>query len=309
MIENLADLKTPRAKRIFVFCSTLLVLLEIVLLIFFQYHHNWIRDPFPGLIQEVLNHLIGASITGFFIAALLIFLLPIEERPKSVEFVDPTLTKKLHDMAVSKTDFWYHHGHTGRWVRNVAMPILAKASVEKGISTSIKLIILDPTDVTVCSLYAEYRNRIAFKENHIRTLRHVQAELLATIVLAQCFDQNPDGLHVEVFLTNQLSLVREDIASTIVFRTQVDPRSPALVFYNINGDHEKAELYNTAKTNFDYAARCCTKRVIARHFPDGPISSEKVKAYLQLMGLVIYQDSGFLNDVLNRVRSNSHPYN
>jgi hypothetical protein len=308
MFENLTELKTARARRIFAFSASSLLFAELALLSVLQYKYSKIPEPFSSVMKEVLVNLVAASITGILLAGLLIYLLPIEEALKSVEVVDPSKTKALHDTALMNSDFWFHHGPIGRWVRITAMPALAKASVEKGITTSVKLILLDPRDSHLCSLYAEYRNRIAFKEGRIKTVRDVQAELLATIIIGQVFEQSPNGLRVQIFLERQLSLVREDIAAQLAFRTQADPRCSAIIYRNTNHDYETAHFYNTAKTEFDFATRCCSQLLPHVRFPEGRISLDAIRAYLNEIGLLLHDDFDFLEDVLKRVQSDFHPY-
>ena len=208
MFENIAELKSARAKKVFAFSASTLLVLEIVSLIFVHSHYSSIPEPFSSILKEVLINLIATSIVAIILSALLIFLLPLEEKVKSVGVLEPSETKTMHETALMNSDFWLHHGHMGRWVRITAMPALAKSSVDKGIDTIVKLIILNPQNVRLCGLYCEYRNRIAFKENRITTTIDVQAELLATIILGQFFDQSPNGLAVQIFLTDQLALVR-----------------------------------------------------------------------------------------------------
>lgn len=308
MLENLSELKTKKAKRIFAFTAILLLTLEIVLLVIVHHYYDQILEPYSSILKEVLINLIAASLTAIFITGLLIFLLPIEEKSKSVEIIDPSKTKALHDHALINTDFWYHHGQIGRWVRTTAMPALAKVSVDKSITTTIKLIILNPKNENLCNLYAEFRNRISFKENNIKTIEDVQAELIATIIIGQIFEQSSNGLNVQVFLDNQLALVREDVNAQAVFRTQVDPRCSAIVYYNLNHDHEKSEYYNIAKTDFDFASRCCDL-LKNEKFPDGDISIQNIKQYLTNIDLLVKSTDSFLTNILNRVKSDYHPYN
>ena len=306
MFENLAQLKTPRARRVFAFSATTLLILELVLLGLLEHFSDSIPDPYFSVIKEVLVHLTGASITAMFLVGLLVYLLPAEEKLKSVEIFSPSQTKALHDSALLTSDFWYHHGHIGRWVRTTAMPALARISVENGIITTIKLILLNPRNSKLCELYAEYRNQISFKENTLKTIEDVQAELLATIITGQKFDQGANGLGVHIFLEDQLSLVREDISSTAVFRTQVNPRCPSIVYRKL--DHDTSEFYNAAKTNFDFAARCCTRLIPEAKFPDGQLTIDKIKAYLAHVGLLVHEDHDFLKSVMTRVQSDYHPY-
>ncbi len=309
MFDNLAQLKSGKAKRIFAFSATLLLVLEFAILSLIQAQSDVISEPYFSVMKETFVHLIAACITGMFVLMILVYLLPIEEKLKLVEVLEPSRTKALHDEALGKSEFWFHHGHIGRWVRMRAMHALAKMSVEKGISTSVKLILLNPRNENLCKLYAEYRNRIAFREDKINTVRDVQAELLATIIIGKKFDQSPDGLRVQVFLEDHLSLVREDISAIAVFRTQVDPRCPAIIFRNINRDHETAEFYNTAKTDFDFATRCCTCLATTDDFPAGPITFDNIKTFLVKANLLLHDDPAFIKSIQNRIQSDYHPYN
>jgi hypothetical protein len=287
----------------------ILLILEIALLSLLQYESDAIPEPYFSVMKEVCVHLIAAGITAMFLVVILIYLLPIEEKLKFVEVLEPSRTKALHDNALANTDFWFHHGHIGRWVRTTAMPALAKASVERGITTSVKLILLNPKNESLCKLYAEYRNRIAFRENRINTIEDVQAEILATIIIGHRYDQSPEGIGVHIFLEDHLSLIREDISAIAAFRTQVDPRCPAIIYRNISRDHETPEFYNTAKTEFDFVARCCIQLHRTENFPDGSITTDKIRAFLLKTGLLLRDDPVFLKSVQSRLQSDFHPYN
>jgi hypothetical protein len=305
MLENVAQLKTTRAKRVFAITASAVLIAETFALLFIYFREPRIAEPYYSLLTNVIGNLVASSIAAITVAAIFVYLLPAEASLQDVEVLDPARTTTLHKRALDLTDFWYHNGHIGRWARVTAIPALAKSAMTRG-GITVKLIILDPANKRVCSLYADYRESIAFKEDTIRTLEDVQAELLATIIVGQLYEQKNNGMHVEIFLADRLNLVREDISSIAVFRTQVDPRCPALVYHNHNDLGRKSEYYNTAKSDFEFTSRCC-KLLTTKSFPE-PVTAESTRKYLRSNNLLPYDSLEFATNVYRRVQSQHHPY-
>lgn len=309
MFENLEQLHTGRSRRVFIFSASTLLILEVLVLGIVNFRSGHLKETAFSLTNEVLVNLIAASITAIFLVVLLVYLLPIEERPKAVEILDPSRTKTLHDLALSQTDFWLHHGHIGRWVRIAAMPAMAKLSVERGTTSTVKLLLLNPANESLCGHYLDYRKRIPFKEDTIRTIADVQAEILATVVIASYFHHSHQGLSIQVFFQDQLSLTRDDISATLAFRTQIDPRCPSLVFRNITGPAERSEFYNVARLNFEFATRCGIEANLPHCRNLENFNRAQCAECLRSITESAWNEPSFLDNVIKRVRSDYHPYN
>jgi hypothetical protein len=309
MFENLEQLHTTRSKRVFIFSASALFLLQVLVLGIINYKSDHLGEIAFSLTNEVLVHLIAASITAIFLVLLLIYLLPIEEQQKVVEVLDPSHTKVMHDAALRGTDFWFHQGHIGRWVRIAAMPAMAKSSVEHGATATIKLLVLNPKNEELCNHYLDYRRRIPFKENDIRTVPDVQAEILATVLLASYFHHAHSGLIIHVYLADQLILTRDDISATVAFRTQIDPRCPSLAFRNVTKASERSEFYSIARLNFEYAARRADEIQLTQCAELATLDRAQCVECLTTAKLLIHNNNAFLDNVIRRVRSDYHPYN
>jgi hypothetical protein len=309
MFENLEQLHTTRSRRIFIFSASSLLLLQVLILGIVNYKSGHLREVAFSLTNEIIVNLIAASITAIFLVLLLVYLLPIEERQKAVEVLDPSRTKAMHDAALRRTDFWFHQGHIGRWVRLAAMPAMAASSVDRGTTATIIILLLNPGNEELCNHYLDYRRRIPFKENDIQTISDVQAEILATVLFASHFHHAHSGLSIHLYFDDQLVLTRDDISAIVAFRTQIDPRCPSLVFRNLTETSERSEFYSIARLNFEYAVR----RAIEVPLPSCPelatLSRTQCTEFLTEIGLQVHNEKTFVDNVIERVRSDYHPYN
>ncbi|GAB4023371.1 hypothetical protein GCM10028808_73620 [Spirosoma migulaei] len=308
---DLGNLKTSTARRVFLFVSILIFIIEIIALVLTHEHYKNVPEPYSSIVKEVLINLVAATISAVILLSILIYLIPIERHVGSIEALDSRATKSLHNQTLKTTHFWLHNGHFGRWVRTEAMPYLATLSKENGITTEIKLIILNPTDNDVCTLYMRYRKQISHIDIEIDNVRDVQAELFATILVAQRYNQATDhDLVVKIYLNSQFNLVREDINESVVFRTQVDPKCSAVVYYNKDREHDVSEFYYNAKKNFNFTAKFCQRVPFEPPVPMGELTVENVKTYLNSINLLSNCDSDddFIKKVIKKAHSTYNPY-
>lgn len=308
MFQNLEQLHTVRARRVFLFSATVLLFLQILTFWVLNYKPGHGQDLVQVITNAVLISLIASSITAVILVIILIYLLPVEQKLKLVELLEPSRTKALHLQALDVSDFWFHQGHIGRWVRVTAMPALAKSSVERGVVTTVKMILLNPKNTTLCSHYVDYRRRIAFREESIMSLEDVQAELVASIIISSSYHHGPNSLAVHIFFQDQISLTREDISSIAAFRTQIDPRCPSIVFRNSSLYHETPEFYNISKLNFEFATQCTTEQPLPYCAELEHLTEDNCREFLKRADLLLHDNSTFLKNVLRRVKSDYHPY-
>lgn len=309
MIDGIKKLKSFRSRRIFgTFCILFLGFLALTLTLTVHFRQA-LSSALYDVVYSVQIELIAATIAAALIFAIVLALFEEEAKLEDIMVCDPRRTKVLHDEALVSTDRWNHNGHLGRWVRTTAMPALAKTSVERGVSTKIRLCILNPVNIDLCMKYVAYRNRITFKEPVVTSLIDVQLEILATIVAAKLHHAGPSGLSVEVFLKDFMSLVREDSTSKFVFRTYINPRCSAVVFVNGNG---QCEQFNTAITDFEYttslARRLNLDTLEATGGAGGGVSTDYVKGLLEAVDCLVRDDKPFLEAVVDRLGSSYHPY-
>lgn len=309
MFENISKLKTKRGKTIFFFVLILLVVIEFTLYLLLHFKTSWFHAEVINIGKEVLADIIAATITSGVVALLIFLLLPTENTHKSVEVVDSTKRKELHKWALKNTNYWLHIGHTARWVRLEAMSYLSKISIEKGIDTSVKIIVFNPVNYSICEKYSKYRNRISFKEKgDSKSPESIIADIIAAILSAKYYNQNSCGLTVDVFLTDEFYIFREDISNNACFITQPDPRSYAIALFNLESERTNSELYYGKRVNFNIKTQLLVKLDFTktRYLPVNP-NSENVKKVLNNLNIRNVSDK-VIDLSIQRYSSNYHPY-
>jgi|GEM_PF-3634089 len=308
IIEYVSELKTPKGKRIFIVFTVLLLVIEIGLLFLIGYFKSKTSSWALEIGQTTFIDLIGATISAIIITSLIIYLLPSEEKVVKIDIVDPNTTKSLHDKALHNTDFWFHRGQIGRWVRTEALPTLDKVSKNKSKNIVVETIIIDPKNIELCNHFLKFKESLTFKDVHIKSLEDVQAELLATVIISQYFFQTSSRMKIKVFLTDTLIFTRDDINSLCTFRTQINPRASTIVYYNINQDYEKSEYYNIAKIDFEYTTQKCVL-VCNKDLPvKEKLTVNILKDYLIAIDLLVSSNDNFLKKIIAKVSSDYHPY-
>lgn len=309
MINEISSLRSRKAKNTFFFTTILLLILEIILYTFCYFKENEIGQDLSNISREITADLIAATLTSMIIGGLVFYLLPKEKAIKSVELLEPRDTKKMHDWALKNTNFWYHIGHTARWVRIEAMSYLSKYSIENGVQAEVKAIILNPKNIELCKLYADYRNRISFKEKgENKSSESIRVDIFATILTSKLYNENNCGLTVQLFITDNFTIFREDTSEKCVFRTKPNPKSPSLMFKNRDGEFSKYEFYNGAKTDFQISIKNCKEIELDAGQLSKDLTLNEVKDYLASLNILENPNNQFLEKIIKQVKSDYHPY-
>jgi hypothetical protein len=302
--------EVQKLKMFFFFTTIILLTILIIFYVILYKFPNLLDNDINDILKAILLNLIAAIFTSIIIGLLIFFLLPSEKKMLSVEIVEPNRTKNLHDWALKNTDFWYHFGHTARWVRVTVMPYLSNISIEKGIKTVVKIIIINPLNYDLCRQYSNYRNRISFKEKgDNKSVESISADIYATILKSQYYNQNNCGLEVKVFFTNHFTIYREDLSRKVVFRTQPDPRAPCLMFKDLDQEIDKSEFYHGSKSDFQQQIEMCNEFIFDKNINlEFPLKKENVKSYFSKIGVPL-SNSIDISLIIDRFNSDYHPYN
>jgi hypothetical protein len=262
-----------------------------------------LSDGLLGGAEQLLYGGAGAILGAGLV--LLVFRLfhQTEERLNQVECLDPSQTAKQHDEALSTTDFWYHDGHIARWVRTSAVTALTKTAM-RGAEKDIKALIIDPRNGQMVQEYANYRSRIGYKEPRFVSVDDTIQEILATAIIFQICHESNKGIKVELHFRNYLTNSRIDISSSRAFRTLVDPRVPAAVYYNPKSE-SRTSFYHALREEFSH------QLAVAKKFDFLPTSglnqdrltATQVRSYLQTTGLSIGRNDEYYREIVRRVRS------
>lgn len=206
---------------------------------------------------HIYRNSIAVNIICDAIAALLLslFLFTLwslfsAENLQSIELVDCDDSLKKHRMFLKKTNFWYHDGHLGKWVREKVYPEFIKKKKDKKLS--IKLLILNPLKPATIKNYSLYRKRINEDKKGFQNDKDTIREILLTILISQKTIVEGNGfIDIEVFLREDFNIVRRDFSSNCFFETVAARHSHAIIYNNnfdLNSNHD---YYSTYKQDFE----------------------------------------------------------
>jgi hypothetical protein len=301
----LDKLKSLEARRQFLVVSVLAAVVALganLLLVQESIHHA--PTALNASLQQVSAGIFTGAVTAAFITLMFSWLLGKEESLTLVETLDPLRIRREHEKALNETDFWFHLGHWGRWTRIEAIPALSKRAMASGRKFRVCLIVIDPSDAAACGAFTAYRNQVRSGGNPA-TSEQTIAEILATVVCAATASQHFLAMDVSLFFTHHFSSSRLDVSSSVAFATLVNPRAPALAYFNRPG--RVSTFYDAALNDFEVM-----KSLSIPFRPAAPLTlpltAEKVKAFLEENHLPAYNDEQMVEDVIKRASSTDHPY-
>jgi len=300
-------LRNQQARRQFLVVSTLCAVVALgtnLLLVQSSMSHS--PTALNVSLQQVSAGIFSGAVTAAFLTVMVSWLLGKEEILASVQVLDPIRTQKEVARALDETDFWFHLGHSGGWVRMEALSVLSERARISGRRYKICLIIVDPNNAQAREAYTAYvRHYSQGNDSNIVTVEQALAEILATTLCAVIAPQRFPAVEVSLFFAQHFSSSRLDIASSVAFVSLVDPRMPALVYYNEK--RQGSPFYNAALNDFDVMRTLSTPfRPVAE--PVLPLTNIGVRLFLEANNLPGSSDERFVDEVIRRVLSTSHPY-
>lgn len=301
----LDKLKSLEARRQFLVVSVLAAVVALganLLLVQQSIHHA--PTALNVSLQQISAGIFTGAVTAAFITLMFSWLLGKEESLALVETLDPLRTRREHEKALNETDFWFHLGHSGRWTRIEAIPALSKRAMASGRRYRVCFIIIDPSDVATREAFTAYRNQVR-RGGGPATTEQTVAEVLATVVCAATASQQFPAVDVSLFFTRHFSSSRLDISASVAFATLIDPRAPALGYFNRPG--QVSTFYDAALNDFE------VMKSLSMPFRPAepltlPLTVEKVKVFLEENHLPAYNDEQVVEDIIRRASSTDHKY-
>ena len=229
--------------------------------------------------QVVAGGLFGGVAAAAFLAFVSRYLFKQEAKLEKISVLDTLTTRRVHLEAIGQTEFWWHNGHIGRWVRTTVLPQFAEA-VRDGGPRSVKFVILDPLDDIAISAYAEHRDQVDAIPDGTDTKEDAKVEVLATILTAAHY-QRVAGLDVEVALRGDLNLFRVDLCEVGAFTTLTRDKAPAIEYRK---DKHDSDHYWAARKNFEFALDSSRKVNLSVPIPSDPTVTD-VEGYFRAVGL------------------------
>ncbi|MBT0770149.1 hypothetical protein KIH74_14510 [Kineosporia sp. J2-2] len=137
------------------------------------------------------------------------------------------ITRALRD-ARHHTERWHFRGGTGTYIRAVTLPDCVDQSRRERRSLEVRLEIIDPTNLELCSTYAQFRGSSPNDRDPWDPER-TQREAYATILAAAWYLQRSSFLDIKVGLSQVMPTLRSDLSSSTLVITNERPFGQALL--------------------------------------------------------------------------------
>jgi hypothetical protein len=206
----------------------------------------FLADVIPGVTVEFMSAFL---IAGFFVGMLAL----IREKEQAVDDVSVLFDKDQrpsHIDALNKTTFWYHDGHLANWVRRYVLPNFKERARRTLASCQIKAAILDPSNLAVCVEYLNHVQGLEKDEQRITTLDDLRVELCSSIYRFVT-ERQPDHFEIELYLKQEINLIRNDITAVRAFWTTTGRAKPAIALEN----RPSSLFYQLSCRNFNIAMK------------------------------------------------------
>ena len=196
--------------------------------------------------------------------------------------IDGLLIGKELERLLANPDatMWKFRGGSGRWQRDVVLPTLSKI---RDRDVVYKMLILDPRQDHLCSLYARYRNTHRQGEP-IETTESIRLQLAACIVAA-VWASLLSRVKPEIRLSQVYSPMRLDLGDSGAMMTVSDPVQPGLMMAS------DSWLYRALDDELERAAERAPRVMVDRKLFDayGPTSALDERAVRAVLSGVTVQ--------------------
>jgi hypothetical protein len=169
------------------------------------------------------------------------------ETLKGAAALEPVFAQARED-----TTHWTFLGGTGTYTRAMTLPVcVAKArdSIPRR-GLEIRLLIIDPRNLSLCEMYAEYRTTLPTPVDGTGeswTTDRTRKESFATVLAAGWYRRSYSLLNISVHLMSTMSTFRYDLSDSRIIITQDHPQFPAMVISK-NNPHYHAYVTEIDKT-------------------------------------------------------------
>lgn len=300
-------LRTRKARSVYVTTFILLFIVLFIILLVIDYQKTTdFNETFIDVLRKVLIGILSLLIIATTYFLLIDFILPENETINSIKLVDVNETSRLHKETLKKTEFWFHDGHIGRWVRNEVFKEFISDVKNNANQKIIILVVLNPFNEEVCKAYSIYREAISNSEKDFKTLEDTQQELLATWISSQLIAQQHNNIDIKLYFKDYFQISRFDYSDEYLFETLPDPRCSAIV-YTDSKKMGKSNFYNSKKRGF-LSKKTFFKKIDLDSKRVNVTKITDVKEYLSFHYWEKLDDL-FIEGTLNRVSSKYHPYN
>ncbi|GLW89798.1 hypothetical protein [Actinokineospora globicatena] len=236
-------------------------------------------SPLRSVSAQVLESLIAATVAGAFIAVLLVWLLPADDRVPESDVVQAREIEPLIRAEAAAAREWRVRARTASYFRSRTLPWLAEATVARNVSITVRAQLMDPNDERLLHTYIRYLNTRegAARKWDVDRVRH---EILATVMSVYAWREAFPRLDIEIGLSPTFWIMSLDMSQRVAVVTGQYKGHPAL------GHRDGTAFYNAHRDEFDAGMAGCRVLDPAVRAPKPEdLDTESVKATLTALGL------------------------
>jgi hypothetical protein len=207
-------------------------------------------STFRTVTTQLVESLIAATIAGGFIAILLIWLFPSEDRTPEMELIE---VRDIEPLVRAECNFareWMVRARTASYFRARTLPWLAESAMSRNASIYLRIQVMDPTNEDLLAAYMRY---LSAHEGTAKrwTADRVRNEIYATIVSVYLWRERCPRLEFEVGLSPAFWIVSMDISQRLALITGQRKNHPALSY------RDGTSFYDTYLDEFEAGMQGC----------------------------------------------------
>src|SRR5690242_7593891 len=134
-----------------------------------------------AFLADITEKTLATVLVTVAIAFVIFWLIPTVDERNAITVLHQTDIGTALEEAILRADTWFYRGGTGRFLRAVTAPGIAKSARQKSSTKAIRIQLIDPDNKSACEHYARYRKGQASSASSPNSLADVRAEALATI--------------------------------------------------------------------------------------------------------------------------------
>lgn len=243
-------LRAKYTRKVFLACTSLSIIV-LILISYLVIPENVTNLAWKKFLTDLCNGISFSLISTIFIGLFIYYFTPEIKSNPEIEIAEARQLSELFDEAFPTTKKWWYTGGCGRYFRTKTLPEMVKRARTDSHTREIKVIILDPQNIELCTAHAHYRSSTASAklESEQWTPKKVQNELYATIITTLILQIKNNLLSVKLSLAPIFSTFRLDLSDRYVIVTKEDRKAPAIKCSSTSYYYEsyKAEILTIEK--------------------------------------------------------------
>lgn len=251
--------------------------------------------------SNIIDNLAAGLVVAIVSSILLMACSPRHVVEEDVAALEPWNIRPVLDAALPTTRRYWFRGRSGRFLRTSVMPVLGDAGSRQSQLREMSILLPDPTNHTTLADYAFYRNSLKGQAGRW-TAERIRDEILATIITAARHVTTNHFLQIEVYLANDFSLFRMDMADDQLVLSREDPMWPAILCSG------RSKFYASYIEEFRNEAAKAARVPLGKASVPDPLLAADVPTIVAALNIVLNLSQADAENVARAVNSPDLPY-